>query len=86
MRALDRRLSRLESVSHALDEALVSPEALKRMAAVTQAECARVREKLMSDGPHEPAGDCSRVDSDARRPLREKLLRDDPPPAESARA
>ena len=77
MRALARRLARLESVSHALQDALVSPETLQRMAAVSEAECARIREKLQGDGALVPAVDHGGVESDARRVLREKLLRDD---------
>ena len=50
----------------------------------TEAERARVREKLMGDGPHVPVEDRSPVESEARQILREKLLRDDSPPAESA--
>jgi hypothetical protein len=56
------------------------------MAAVYDAECARVREKLMSDGPYEPAASRSGVESEVRAILRQKLLRDDPPQAERARA
>ena len=51
-----------------------------------EAERARVREKAMSDGPRVPAGNRSLVDSEARAILRQKLLRDDPPTVESARA
>lgn len=84
MRALDRRLARLETMSQHV-EGLVDPETLQRMAQI-EAERARIREKLLSDGPHEPAVDRAHGDSDARRSLRDKLLRDDAPPAESARA
>jgi uncharacterized coiled-coil protein SlyX len=45
---MERRLARLESVSHAQEAALVTPEALEKMAAVDEAECARLREKLLS--------------------------------------
>jgi hypothetical protein len=54
------------------------------MAAVHDAECARIREKLFADGPHVPLGDRGRIDSDAHRRLREKLLRDDALPATEA--
>lgn len=47
-----------------------------------EAERARVREKLMGDGPQFPASDHPPVDTDARRILRRKLLRDDVAPAE----
>ena len=49
-----------------------------------EAECRRIREKLLSGGPHVPAGERPGVESDARRILREKLLRDDVPPAAEA--
>ena len=104
MKALDRRLARLEAMREYLDD-LVDPETLRRMAAIVldnpldaklraeaervvarpipdvEAECARVREKLMSDGPHVPAATRAPVESEAARILRQKLLRDDPPPA-----
>ena len=85
MKALERRLARLEVRSHAREEALVSPETLQRMVSIAEAECARVREKLMSDGPHIPVEARPCVKSEARRRLQEKLLGDDPPPADSAR-
>jgi hypothetical protein len=84
VKALARRLSRLEAVSHAREDALVTPKTLRRMAAVHDAECARIREKLMGEGPHEPAVDRSPVGSEARRILYDKLLRDDAPPATEA--
>jgi hypothetical protein len=71
----------LEATRAARDEALVAPETLIRMAAVHDAECARIREKLMSDGPHVPVEPRPGVESDARRILRQKLLRDDSSPA-----
>jgi hypothetical protein len=104
VRALDRRLARLEAMREHLDD-LVGPEQLRRMAAIVldnpldvklraeaerlvaqpigdvDAERARVREKLLGDGPHVPAGDRPKVDSDAARILRQKLLRDDVLPA-----
>jgi hypothetical protein len=76
----------LEAARQAQEEALVGPETLLKMAAVYDAECARVREKLMSDGPYEPAASRSGVESEVRAILRQKLLRDDPPQAERARA
>ena len=76
MRGLERRLARLEAKSAAREAALVAPETL-RMAAVHDAVCARVREKLFGDGPHDPAPIQNGVESNARRILREKLLRDD---------
>jgi hypothetical protein len=76
VRALERRLTRLEVVSRTREEALVSPESLQKMAA----ECARVREKLLGGGPHVPAANRAPVDSEAARILRQKLLRDDLPP------
>ena len=79
MRALARRLARLEATRQAQEEALVAPETLRRMAAVVEAECARVREKLLGDGPHAPAARRAGVESEALRRLCEKLLRDDPP-------
>ena len=79
MRGLERRLARLESLRESLDE-LVSDDTLQRMADIA-ADCARVREKLLGDGPHIPAVDYGGVESDARRRLREKLLRDDVPAA-----
>jgi hypothetical protein len=109
VKALERRLARLEAMREYLDD-LVDPEQLRRMAAIVlndpldeklravattvvaqpiedlDADRARVREKLMSDGPHVAADNRSRVDSEARAILRQKLLRDDSPPAESARA
>ena len=85
MRAMERRLARLEATRAARDEALVAPETLMRMAEIV-AERARIREKLLGDGPVVPALDHGGVESEARRRLREKLLRDDPQPAESARA
>jgi hypothetical protein len=54
VRGLDRRLARLEAKRAAGDKALVAPETLMRMAAVYEAECARVRERLLGDGPHVP--------------------------------
>ena len=81
MKALERRLSRLEVVSRTREEALVGPETLRQMAAVHDAECARIREKLLSDGPHVPADSRPGVDSEARAILRQKLLRDDALPA-----
>ena len=81
MRALERRLTRLEVVSRTREEALVSPETLQKMAAEYDAACARVREKLLGDGPHVPAANRPPVDSEAARILRQKLLRDDPPPS-----
>jgi hypothetical protein len=81
VRGLERRLARLEGVSHAREEALVSPETLRTMAAIHDAECARVREKLMSDGPHVPVEHHSPVESEARQILREKLLGPDVAPA-----
>ena len=84
MRALGRRLARLEAMSEHVD-GLVDPDTLQRMADI-ESECRRAREKLLGDGPHDPAVDRSPVDSEARRILCDKLLRDDPPPAESARA
>jgi hypothetical protein len=86
VKALARRLARLESVSHALEDALVSPETLQRMAAVSEAECARIREKLLGNGPLVPAVGHRGIESDSRRMLREKLLRDDSATADSARA
>ena len=86
MRAMERRLARLESVSHAQEAALVTPEALEKMAAVDEAECARLREKLLSDGPFVAAPRKPGVESEVRARLREKLLRDDSSSAESARA
>jgi hypothetical protein len=87
MKALERRVSRLEVVSRAREEALVSPETLLKMAAVNDAESARVREKLLADGPHVPAGDRAAVDSEAHRILRQKLLGSEGSlGAESARA
>jgi len=86
VRAMERRLARLEVARAARDEALVGPDVLLRMAAVTDAECARIREELLGDGPFIPAVDHGGVESDARRMLREKLLRDDPAAPESARA
>ena len=86
MRALERRLARLEVAREAREEALVGPDTLQRMAAIYDAERARNREKLMSDSPYVPAPAEPGVESEARRRLREKLLRDDPSPAESARA
>ena len=104
MRALGRRLARLEAMKEHLDE-IVSPEQLQRMAAIVlkdpldeklQAEAARVlaptpadaeavrarvREKLLGNGPHVPTGDRPQVESEARRILREKLLRPDAPAA-----
>ena len=85
MKALERRLARLEVRSHAREEALVSPETLQRMASIAEAECARVRETLFADGPHVAAPIQPGVESEARARLCEKLLRDDSPPAESAR-
>lgn len=81
MRGLERRLARLEATRAAGDEALVAPETLQRMAAVSEAECARIREKLFADGPHVPAPIPPGVESEARARLREKLLRDDVPAA-----
>jgi hypothetical protein len=71
-----------------LDEKLraVAAEVLARPIEDTEAECRRIREKLLSDGPHNPAPRQAGVESEARARLREKLLRDDPGPAESARA
>jgi hypothetical protein len=86
MRGLERRLARLESRREAQELALVSPETLEKMAAVIEAQRARIREKLLGDGPHVPALRQPGVESEARARLREKLLRDDPGPAESARA
>ena len=86
MRGLHRRVARLESVTTTHEAALVSPEALEKMASSYEAECARIREKLLGDGPLVPVPDRSGVDSEIRRRLREKLLRDDPPPAETAPA
>ena len=80
MRAWDRRLAKLEAVSHAVTHPLVSPETLERMAA----EYARIREKLLGDGPSVPAADRSMVDSPARAILRRKLLRDDSGPGRPA--
>ena len=77
MKGLERRIARLEATRAAGDEALVAPETLMRMAAVHDAECARIREKLLRDGPFVPAVDYGGVESDARRVLREKLMRDD---------
>ena len=110
MKALGRRLARLEAMREYLEE-LVDPEQLRRMAAIvlhdplderlravaaevlarpiedTEAECRRIREKLLSDGPHVPVDNRSGVDSEARAILRQKLLRpDDPSAAEPARA
>ena len=51
-------------------------EVLARPIEDTEAECRRVREKLMSDGPREAAAEHSGVECDARRVLRQKLLRD----------
>jgi len=76
----------LETVSNARDEALVSPETFQKMADVIEAERARVREKLLSDGPHVPVAARPGVYSEARQRLRDKLLRDDPSPPKSARA
>ena len=81
MRALGRRIARMEAVSRAAEELLVSPEALEKMAAVVEAERARVREKLPSDGPHVPAPRPPGMESEVRARLREKLLRDDTSPA-----
>ena len=81
MRGLERRLARLETASRAAEEALVSPEAFEKMAAVQDAECARLREKLLGDGPFVPAPRKPGVESEARARLREKLLRDDTSPA-----
>ena len=107
MRALARRLARLEAMREYLDE-LVEPEQLRRMAAIVlhdpldeklravaatvlarpfedvEAACAHVREKLLGDGPHVSSDDRSTDDSAARRILRDRLLRDDSPSAESA--
>ena len=85
MRGLERRLARLETASRAAEEALVSPETLEKMAAIHDAECARLREKLLGDGPFVPAPRKPGVESEIRARLREKLLRDDSPPAETAR-
>jgi len=110
MKALTRRLSRLEAMREHLGD-LVDRDQLQRMAAIvldnpldaklrveaervlvrplveTEAERARVREQLLGDGPHEPVEEHPEVESDARRILRQKLLRDDAPPtAEPARA
>ena len=85
MSGLERRLARLEAVTQARDEALVSPETLEKMAAIHDAECARLREKLLGDGPFVPAPRKPGVESEIRARLREKLLRDDSPPAETAR-
>ena len=109
MRALERRLARLEAVSHAVEDDIVSPETLRKMAAVVlagpvdaklramaeevlaepfedaEAERARVREKLMGDGPHDPVVHPPGVESEARAILRERLLPDDSRPADSAR-
>ena len=109
MRALARRLARLEAMREYLDD-LVGPEQLRRMAAIVldnpldaklraeaervvarpmedvEAERARVRQKLLGDGPLVPAGNHAPVDSEAARILREKLLRDDLLSAEPARA
>ena len=81
MRALSRRIARLEVVSHAREEALVSPETLQRMVSIAEAERARIREKLLGDGTHVPAPIQPGVESEARARLREKLLRDDSPGA-----
>ena len=86
MRGLERRLSRLEAARQAQKETLVSLETFNKMATVYEAECARIREKLLGDGPHVAVSPAPGVESEARAILREKLLRDDPPPAESARA
>jgi hypothetical protein len=87
LRGIERRLTRLEAASHPREEALVSPETLRKMAAVHDAECARIREKLFADGPHVPIVDRPGVESEARRRLREKLLGPDvAPAAERARA
>ena len=104
MKALGRRLARLEAMREYLDD-LVDPETLRRMAAIVldnpldaklraeaervvarpipdvEAERARVRAKLLGDGPRVLAANRVSVDSDAARILRQKLLRDDPPPA-----
>ena len=81
MRGLERRLARLETASRAAEEALVSPETLEKMAAIHDAECARLREKLLGDGPFVPAPREPGVESEIRARLREKLLRDDTSPA-----
>ena len=81
MKALARRLARLEAAREAREEALVAPETLERMAAVHDAECARIREKLLGDGPHVPVSIPPGVELEARARLREKLLRDDVPTA-----
>ena len=81
MRTLARRVARLEAASRAAEELLVSPEALEKMAAVHDAECARLREKLLGDGPFVPAPRQPGVESEVRARLREKLLRDDTSPA-----
>jgi hypothetical protein len=52
MKALARRLARLEAARRTEEEALVTPETLQRMAAEHNAECARIREKLLGEGPH----------------------------------
>ncbi len=78
MRAMTRRLARLEVASREQEELLVSPETLQRMAEIYEDSCARAREKLLGGGPHIPVVHRDEVDSPARRILREKLLRDDP--------
>jgi hypothetical protein len=79
MKALARRIVRLEAVSQAVEDALVRPEALRKMAAIIEADCARAREKLLGDGPHEPAPRQPGIESEAMRILRAKLLREDAP-------
>jgi hypothetical protein len=86
VRALERRLARIEAARRTEDDALVRPETLQRMAAANEAECARIREKLLGGGPCVPVAGGSGVESEAHAILREKLLRDDPQIVEPARA
>ena len=75
-----------------LDDALdaklraVAATVLARPIEDIEAERARVREKLMSEGPHEPAPRQPGVESEAMARLREKLLRDVPAITQPARA